>query len=535
MKQRILLALVLLPLFTQAQTVNWSFAVKDASFGNAAAADLDGDGKAEIVFSCYWNDSNVYVLNAQTGALKWKKNLGGCNDAAPLIHDVDADGKPEVIVASSCKPVTTCFNGATGAVKWQTATGGSDSPPSIADIDGDGQLEILHGQFNGHVICLNAKTGSVEWDLVVDEDASIQTDVAILDADKDGKLDFIVGTWSYDDTNRIYCYRGSNRSQMWVSKLPKDLIYHGAAFGDIDRDGKPEITIGDYAANLFCLNAENGSPVWIDSFPTPYNYIGAPTTLADLNRDHYLDVIYCDNYHVGAVKHDGNQLWTYTIPNYGTAFRGVAVADVNNDNVLDVTFGTSKGTVTSLDGMTGSLIRTMDLRAVYGDTFDVDHAPLIADFNGDGLKDVFIVGGKARYPNINVNYGKAYCLSWGAGKGPDWSMFRHDARRSACLCDASGLPISPLIIPDGASPGEALRVYPNPVANELRLETQLGGAGKVFIRILDLTGKTVLTAEAIAQSQFSWKGDISALPTGSYLIELQYARATFRRHFLVLR
>src|SRR6187399_723991 len=135
MKLCILLAsALLLPLFATAQpSVLWSFATKDASFGQAAAADLDGDGKAEIVFSSYWNDSNVYVLNAQTGALKWKKNLGGCNDAAPLIADVDGDGKPEVIVASSCKPVTTCFNGATGAIKWQTPTGGSDSPPTIAD------------------------------------------------------------------------------------------------------------------------------------------------------------------------------------------------------------------------------------------------------------------------------------------------------------------------------------------------------------------------------------------------------------------
>ena len=520
MKQRLLLLFALLPSLAFAQTVNWSFAVKDASFGQAAAADLDGDGKAEIVFSCYWNDSNVYVLNAQTGALKWKQNLGGCNDAAPLIADIDGDGKSEVIVASSCKPITTCFNGANGAIKWQTATGGSDSPPTIADIDGDGQLEIIHGQFNGHVICLNAKTGTVKWDLVVDEGASIQTEIGILDADKDGKLDFILATWSYEDSNRIYCYRGSNRTLMWVSKLPKDLIYHGAAFGDIDRDGKMEITVGDYAANLFCLNAENGSPLWIDSFPTPYNYIGAPTTLADLNRDKYLDVIYCDNYHVGAVKHDGSPLWTYNLPNYGTAFRGVAVADVNNDNILDVTFGSSKGTVTSLNGMTGAVIRTMDLRTVYGDTFEVDHAPLIADFTGDGIKDVFIVGGKARYPNIGVNYGKAYCLSWGAGKGPDWTMFRHDVRRSACLCDAAGLPIAPLSVANGSLANSSLRLYPSPASQVLRVEADLE-PGEVLVRILDATGKLVLAERVVTQPDFRWEGDISRLAAGSYIVELQ--------------
>jgi outer membrane protein assembly factor BamB len=534
MKPRILLPLaLLLQIHAFAQSVLWSFPTHDASFGQSAAADLDGDGKAEIVFSCYWNDSNVYVLNAQTGALKWKKNLGGCNDAAPLIADVDGDNKPEVVVASSCKPVTTCFNGATGAIKWQTNTGGSDSPPTIADIDGDGQLEILHGQFNGHIICLNAKTGAVKWDLVVDEDASIQTEIGILDADKDGKPDFIAATWSYDDTNRIYCFRGSNHTPIWISKLPKDLIYHGAAFGDIDRDGKMEITIGDYAANLFCLNAENGSPVWIDSFPTPYNYIGAPTTLADLDRDHYLDVIYCDNYHVGAVKHDGSPLWNYTIPNYGTAFRGVAVADVNNDSILDVTFGSSTGVVTSLDGLTGSLIRSMDLRSVYGDTFEIDHAPLIADFNGDGIKDVFIVGGKARYPDIKGNYGKAYCLSWGAGKGPDWTMFRHDLKRSACLCDQSGLPISPLEIANTGLPENRLRLYPNPSQETLRLEIDhLQGSG--FLRILDATGRIISTDEFNIQGKFEWQKDISAFPAGSYLAEVRCGGLRLTKPFAIM-
>src|SRR5438874_2512507 len=101
----LLMAIYMVGSHAQTPTVKWSYPLHDASFGQPAAADLDGDGKPEIVFSCYWNDSNVYVLNGQTGALKWKHNLGGCNDAGPLLKDVDGDGKPEVIVASSCNPV----------------------------------------------------------------------------------------------------------------------------------------------------------------------------------------------------------------------------------------------------------------------------------------------------------------------------------------------------------------------------------------------------------------------------------------------
>jgi hypothetical protein len=176
----------------------------------------------------------------------------------------------------------------------------------------------------------------------------------------------------------------------------------------------------------------------------------------------------------------------------------------------------------------------MDLRAVYGDTFEVDHAPLVADFNGDGVKDVFIAGGKARYPNIQVNYGKAYCLSWGTGKGPDWMMFRHDARRSACVCDAAGLPLPPLSIPDNKLSNSSLRLYPSPANQVLRAEADLEG-GDVTVRIVDVTGKTVWTEKVVVAGSFSWEKDISTLPPGSYIVELQCNGTRLSRPFAVIR
>src|SRR5690606_19532743 len=127
--------------------------------GQSCAGDIDGDGKLEVVFGCYRNDSSIYALNAEDGSLLWRFNAAGvaegCNDVAPLIIDVDGDGQMEVIIPSSCNPKTYCLDGATGNIKWVCNTRGSDSPPTIADIDGDGVLDILHGEFWGYVICIN--------------------------------------------------------------------------------------------------------------------------------------------------------------------------------------------------------------------------------------------------------------------------------------------------------------------------------------------------------------------------------------------
>jgi len=503
--------------FAQSPTVKWYYDIRDNAFGQSAAADVDNDGKLEIVFSTYRNDSNLYVINAENGSLKWKFNAGGCADAAPLIYDVDQNGDLEIVLAGSCNPVTFCLDADSGFIQWQVPMYGSDSPPTIADLDNDGKLEILHGQFTGYVISINGENGTVNWNFQVDTNCWVQTEPIILDANKDGQLDFVVATWSFDNpASAIYAFKGNNRQALWKNDLPSDVMYHGAAFGDLDKDGKQELTIGDYNAHLYCLNAEDGSVHWRDSIQQGY-YLGAPTSLADLDNDGWLDVVMFDAYYARARKHDGSVLWNYPIPGNATSFRGAAIADVNNDSTLDVTFGTSKGMVISIDGKTGSLIRSFDLAAHYGSTdFDIDHAPLVADFDGDGILDVFIVGGHTTYPNVQNNWGRAYLLSWGVGKGPDWLMFRRDERRSACVCDQNGNPLPPL----GIKQQEIFtntKAVPNPASAvvSLQLPQRIKTSEVMVIDMLGRSQKVPFTSAATSVNL-----DVRSLVPGEYLIRL---------------
>ena len=84
------------------------------------------------------------------------------------------------------------------------------------------------------------------------------------------------------------------------------------------------------------------------------------------------------------------------------------------------------------DGSSGIEMWQLDLKADYGvDTFDIDHAPVIADFDGDGKLDGFVVGGHTRYPNISNDYGRAYAFTLGEGTAPVWKMFQRDSVRSS--------------------------------------------------------------------------------------------------------
>jgi outer membrane protein assembly factor BamB len=412
----------------EAPQILWWFDLDAPSYGSAAVGDIDKDGKLEIVFGTYFGDEHIYALNADSGTLLWSYNTGGCNDASPAIADVNLDDTLDVVVPASSPCRVYCFNGVTGRVEWSISTGSNsiDSPPAIADLDNDGKPEIVFGTFYGYVYCLNGEDGSQCWRINLGTNSYIQSGPGVLDLDGDNQLDLVVAQWAGDC--RIYALRGDSGTVKWHSDVPTDWMYHGGSFADIDEDGKPEIAIGCYDNKVYLLNGEDGSLVW--DYPAPY-YVGAPTSIADLNNDGHLEIVFASWIRIGALSHTGSLLWSYTAGEGN--FRGAAIADVDSNGVLDVAFGADDGILRVLTGDSGQVVWTYNLQAHYGKTFEMDHAPVIADFNNDGKLDIFIIGGYGNSSQPELSHGRAYALTAGDGTGPGWPMFRHDLNHSGCF------------------------------------------------------------------------------------------------------
>ena len=482
----------------QQPEILWTYDMADMAFGMAAMEDIDRDGKPEIVFGTYRNDERIIALNAEDGSLLWDYNTGGCNDVAPLIYDVDGDGYLEVVAPGSCAPTTVCLDGATGSLEWETTTHGSDSPPTVADVDNDGKPEILHGEFNGWVICINGEDGSVLWEFQAAQNAWIQTAPTIFDVDMDGDLDFVVATWSFGDDHRIMAYQANNHALLWESDLPEDVIYHGASHAYLDDDTFEELVIGDYSGQLMVINAEDGSTAWTYRLPFSVS-ISAPTSLADLDGDGDLEILFFDWFQLVALNSNGTRRWQFNIPDNSLAFRGCAVSDIDNDQEPDVVFATTSGWVYGVDGQTGEELWSMDLGSSSGISgFEFNHGPLIGDFDGDARMDVFVAGGYAEYPVVENNIGRAFALATGEYGGPDWPMFRRDVIRSGCVCD----PFDAIDLPN---PGEmGFDVYFDPDSRQIKVigeENVEGNWDKILLfdalgrRIAALNpGNTHLTA-----------------------------------------
>jgi outer membrane protein assembly factor BamB len=520
--------------FAQYPYIRWQFDTQDMSFGNACAADIDADGWLEIVFSTYFNDKHIYALNAENGTLLWKYDIGGCSDAAPVIYDVDGDGKLDVILHSSCVPYMFCFNGEDGSLKWKIHTRATDSPPSVADIDNDGKAEIFGGDFGGFVFCLNGFDGSMIWETLVDSNFVVQTEPVLSDLDGDANLDLCIATYNLIDTNFnskcfIAAYKTNDGSLLWKSKENTFSIYHGPTIADVDADSKPEVIISDYSGTLYCLNGEDGSTAWKFKFPQG-TYSGTPTTIADLDNNGNYEIIYfCDD-RLGVLSGDGKLLWAHRMLFGSYTFRGAIVTDVDGDTKLDIVYGNNSGWLTAINGQNGGLIWNLNFEEIYGKRFDLLHGPLAADFNKDGALDIFFVGGWAEFPDVQKNYGRAYMITAGKGKGPDWLMFRRDATRNAVL------PIEITSIDDSKSSYDIPFHFSfSDNTRFLKIKTDKPFQNNLRVIIYDIFGnrKFITSIQANQFGNLNFEIDCNNLATGAYFISLTATNEIYTGKFII--
>jgi ribosomal protein L24E len=194
-------------------------------------------------------------------AAKWAKGLGKVHLSSPVIADVNGDGHLDVVTADLSGMVHV-LDGRTGrdlpgwpqpvqVIPGQTVA--VESSPTVADLDRNGKREIIVGAGSvdyrgqqGGVVAFNAN-GSVRWRLktmTIANVSGVEGTPAVGDVNGDGFPDVVFG--SFDQ--RIYALDRFGRALPGFPYYSQDTIWDSPALYDSGHTGRMDIFIGSDAS-----------------------------------------------------------------------------------------------------------------------------------------------------------------------------------------------------------------------------------------------------------------------------------------------
>lgn len=361
--------------------------------------------------------SNVITENDSVNLLNYEYVYNGGGVA---VIDVNVDGLPDLFFSGNMVPSRLYLNqgnfsfaditqsAGINAGNWATGT-------AVADINADGFPDLyvcsagnVSEASRANLLYVNNgnNTFTEKASAFGLADTGFSTMAVFLDYDLDSDLDLYVVTYANDtwDTNVIYpkvvdgsgkatdrLYRNNgNNTFTNVSKEAGILIEGyglGASVCDLNEDGWPDIYVSnDYIDDDFIyINNQDGT--FTESAAKLLNHIShfaMGNDIADINNDAYPDIMVVD---MQPEDNERQKLFSVT-KNYDkfvmTLQRGYLPAYMRN--------------TLQLNNGNGSFSEIGQLAGIHHT--DWSWAPLLADFDNDGYKDLFITNG---YPKDIMN------------------------------------------------------------------------------------------------------------------------------------
>lgn len=163
----------------QGKSTQWT------AYGSLLPVDLSGDGAWEVLQCAAWGQWGAWTLDQK---LLWTWDPGREEHSArhPGIADVDGDGKLEIGTVHN-GGTFRCYDAATGALKWELETPRLWTDTITADVDGDGLPEfLLAGNAVTAIKAAAQDAGKVLWEVPLPN--SRTPFIADLDGDGFGEI-----------------------------------------------------------------------------------------------------------------------------------------------------------------------------------------------------------------------------------------------------------------------------------------------------------------------------------------------------------
>ncbi|MCP4045604.1 MAG: DUF4347 domain-containing protein, partial [Gammaproteobacteria bacterium] len=264
------------------------------------------------------------------------------------VADVDGDGDMDVLSASSNDGEIAWYeNDGSENFTAHTITTISTASESaysvhVADLDGDGDMDVFSASYADDEIAWYENDGSENFTThVIDSGTTANgaTSVNVADLDGDGDLDVLSSSlWSGD----IVWYENDGSENFTTHTISASDYPLDVTIADVDNDGDMDLlSVEYYSGDITWLEndgSENFTEHTIDTFSTASEVAGS-VHVADVDGDGDLDVlatIYGDD-KINWYENDGSENFTtHTITSSADGAFSVATADIDGDGDLDI-------------------------------------------------------------------------------------------------------------------------------------------------------------------------------------------------------
>jgi hypothetical protein len=365
--------------------IEWQYTVTGGSgvivmpaIGNLT--DDNGDGvvddqdNPDIVFTT-WSQNHLVALHGDGSGVIFQ--LPGFNgNAGVAIADVDSDGQPEIIAGSTTGQIVAVD--VAGKVEWVSEKFPFQAypQPTVADLEGDGDIEVIfdiaivEGSDGSTVTTLAGVTSN--WRAPV-----------VADVDNDGIQEILLGE---------HCYSPTGVIEFSVPRVSdSDSVF--AAVADIDGDPGGE-SFWVTGSKMYIVD-DNGSILKTVQLNAASNRPGPPA-VADFDGDGQVEIAVPASQQLEVWEIDGTRKWGVTIQD-NSGIAGVSGYDINADGVYEVLY-TDEVRLRIFDGKTGAVLYENTNHS----SATLWEYPVIADVDGDGSAEIVIASNGSIWRGITV-------------------------------------------------------------------------------------------------------------------------------------
>ena len=500
-------------------------------------ADIDNDGVEEILYGI---DTTLYALKGD-GSILWEKTVLGPILLPPTVADLDGNGSLEIIV-------NTGYPTTVGRI-YLTDANGTDLPgwplnfsdhwminaPAVADLDGNGTLDIITceraGSTEGYIHAINMDGTPLNSNWPVQVDATPAFTPSIGDVDNDGNKDVVIATSSTG--MRIYDNQGQIFPNFPLTDPSVRYSYQSPILADLDGDEDLEIigtNHGD-APGFYVLNHDAS---YYPGWPVAINgWTYSPATVLDVDDDETFEIFVSDRNTSSdgtpldvlyGLTPDGTNLDNFPISKYGGTEGVISVADINDDGVLEVIF---PSTLTDPEGF-----GYIHAYAIDG-SGEIDGFPLrprgFTFLNGAVIGDVDDDGlmdltANSYTQTFGAGIDSTYVTTYNLNVPYDETKIKRNGYKGSNVRD--GLVIPETILGTANFLEAAFKITPNPSEGIFQINMPID-VENGEISLFTLQGKKVFSEKRVFEQNTPVMYNFKQLPSGLYLVNISNGDRTY--------